>query len=127
METEWGLKGKPDEIWRNNDRLHIVEIKSTYLPSGRDYPYHSHKMQLASYMRLAEAVYKLPVESGEIRYADGRRYLFNWDFRLKNELRETIEKMRKVDDRGRTYVEVKKSQCQRCYYYSVCDKKRFAR
>ncbi|WP_373285994.1 CRISPR-associated protein Cas4 [Marinithermofilum abyssi] len=124
---QWGLKGKPDEVWKNGDKLHVVEVKATHLPEYRTNPYESHKMQLAVYMRLAQVHFKLPVESGEIRYASGQRFKYKWDYSLRNQLWRTIERIRKVDATGNTFVKVKKTQCQRCRYYSVCDKKRFAR
>lgn len=126
-DNDWGLVGKPDEVWRNNDQLHIVEIKSSRLPSHQSSAYPNHRMQLAVYMRVAEAHFGQPVESGEIRYADGQRFVYPWNEPMKRELWQVLKRLRQVEATGRTYAKVTKNQCRMCRYYSVCEKKRYAR
>lgn len=127
IDHHWGLVGKPDEIWRNNDRLHIVEIKSGHLPAHQQQAYPNHKIQLAVYMRVAEAHFKIPVKTGEIRYANGRRFIYRWDESMQTGLRKALSRFRKVEATGRTFAKVTKTQCQKCRYYSICEKKRFAK
>lgn len=126
-DDDLGLTGKPDEVWRNGDKLHIVEVKSSRIPSHWTEPFYGHKMQLAIYMRLAQVHFNVPVESGEIRYADGRRFQFEWNDSIKRQLWNAIKRIRQVDATGRTFVKVRKTQCQKCRYYSVCEKKRYAK
>lgn len=118
----WGVAGKPDEVWIIDGKLHIIEFKSSTLPPHMDQPFIGHKAQLATYMRLAEVNFKLPVAGGEIYYADGRSFHFEWSPDMKNLLLETIRKMRKVEETGKTYIRVNERKCRSCYFNSVCEK-----
>ncbi len=125
VDPEWGIKGKPDEVWENDGRLHIVEIKSG--APKKNTAYRGHIMQLAAYMRLAEVRFGKPVESGEIRYSNGKTFRYHWDDQMKRELLAVLQQMRHVEETGETFVSATANQCRRCLYNPVCEKKRYAR
>ena len=125
VDPVWGIKGKPDEVWENDGRLHIVEIKSG--APKKNAAYRSHVMQLAAYMRLAEVRFGKPVEGGEIRYSNGKTFRFHWDYQMKKDLLTVLQQMRQVEETGETFVSVTANQCRSCLYNPVCEKKRYAR
>ena len=119
VDPDWGIKGKPDD-----GRLHIVEIKSG--APKKNTAYRGHIMQLAAYMRLAEVRFGKPVESGEIRYSNGKTFRYHWDDQMKRELLAVLQQMRHVEETGETFVSATANQCRRCLYNPVCEKKRYA-
>src|SRR3990170_4098512 len=85
------LSGRPDYLVEHAGRLIPVEIKSGRASAG---PRPSHRLQLAAYCRLVEAVYARRPSHGVLQYAD-RRYDIPYSAGLETELTNIIASMRR--------------------------------
>jgi len=111
------LAGRPDYLVDQGDSLIPVEVKSGRAHAG---PRPSHRMQLAAYCRLVEAVYARRPPHGILQYAD-RRYAIPYTALLESELAAAVAAMRR--DRGREMDRSHKSRerCRACGFRERCD------
>jgi CRISPR-associated exonuclease Cas4 len=111
------LAGRPDYLVEQGDRLIPVEVKSGPAHAG---PRPSHRLQLAAYCRLVEAVYARRPPHGILRYAD-RSYTIPFTHALESELNETLEAMRA--DLGEALDRSHRSadRCRACAFRDGCD------
>ncbi len=111
------LTGRPDYLVGQGDRLVPVEIKSGRAHAG---PRLSHRLQLAAYCRLVEAVYARRPSHGVLQYAD-RRYDIPYTAGLETELSDVIAAMRRDlgDELDRSHESPER--CRACGFREGCD------
>lgn len=111
------LAGRPDYLVEQGGRLVPVEIKSGRSQAG---PRPSHRLQLAAYCRLVEAVYARRPPLGILQYAD-RAYAIAYTSDLESELERTLAEMRlrlgEPLDRSHNSA----LRCRGCGFREVCD------
>jgi len=111
------LTGRPDYLVAQGDRLIPVEVKSGRAHAG---PRPSHRLQLAAYCRLVEAVYARRPSYGVLQYAD-RRYDIPYTAGLETELTNIIAAMRRdlVGEMDRSHESPER--CRACGFRGQCD------
>jgi CRISPR-associated exonuclease Cas4 len=111
------LAGRPDYLVAQGDRLIPVEVKSGRAHAG---PRLSHRLQLAAYCRLVEAVYARRPPHGILQYAD-RRYDIPYSAELETELTDIIAAMRRTlgDEMDRSHESPER--CRACGFRAQCD------
>lgn len=111
------LAGRPDYLVEQGDRRIPVEIKSGGAMAG---PRPGHRLQLAAYCRLVEAVYARRPPHGILQYAD-RTYAIAYTPELEEELTEALEAMR--GDLGLPLERSHQSpeKCRACGFRQGCD------
>jgi CRISPR-associated exonuclease Cas4 len=111
------LTGRPDYLVAQGDRLIPVEVKSGRAHAG---PRLSHRLQLAAYCRLVEAVYARRPSHGVLQYAD-RRYDIPYTAGLETELTNIIAAMRRdlVGEMDRSHESPER--CRACGFREQCD------
>lgn len=111
------LAGQPDYLVEQGDRLIPIEIKSGRAHAG---PRPSHRLQLAAYCRLVEAVFARRPPHGVLQYAD-RAFAVPYSRALEAELTRTLEAMRA--DLGQPLDRSHESpeRCRACGFHDVCD------
>jgi len=111
------LSGRPDYLVDQGGRLIPVEIKSGHSHAG---PRSSHRLQLAAYCRLVEAVYARRPPYGVLRYAD-RAFRIPFDRRLEQELRHTLASLREEEGRPQPRSHEAAERCRACGFRDGCD------
>lgn len=117
VNKKWGIRGKPDEIWKMKDGTYfVVEYKSGMLK--RTHPYDGDRLQLAAYFLLVEETYQAKKIRGEIRYQN-RVCKVEWTPQLKEQLLTVIQQMREVEQTNETRVNIYLPKCRQCEFYKV--------
>ena len=111
------LTGRPDYLVERDGRLIPVEIKSGRSHAG---PRRSHRMQVAAYCRLVEAVFARRPSHGILRYAD-RSYAIPFDDRQEAELTGVIHEMRARLGREQDRSHASPERCRACGFRGDCD------
>lgn len=111
------LAGRPDYLVESGGRWIPVEVKSGRSHAG---PRRSHRLQLAAYCRLVEAVYARRPPYGILQYAD-RAFELVYSPAVERELTEVLETMRR--DAGRTLDRSHDApeRCVACAFRTACD------
>ena len=111
------LAGRPDYLVEQGDRWIPVEVKSGWALAG---PRAGHRLQVAAYCRLVEAVYARRPPHGILRYAD-RTFAIPYTQEQEDELTEILEVMRA--DLGRPLARSHDSpeKCRACGVRAGCD------
>lgn len=117
INEKWGIRGKPDEIWKLSDGTFlVVEYKSGILK--RKHPYFGDRLQLAAYFLLVEDLYQTETIQGEIRYQN-QICRVKWTPQLKRQLFTVIEQMREVERTKEAEVKIYLPKCRKCEFYKV--------
>ena len=111
------LAGRPDYLLVQGDRLIPVEVKSGRAHAG---PRLSHKLQLAAYCRLVQAVYARRPAVGILQYAD-RRYDIPFTAELEAQLTQVVAAMRQDFGRELDRSHDSPERCLACAYRERCD------
>lgn len=121
INEKWGIRGKPDEIWKYKDGTFlVVEYKSGTLK--RENPYYGDRLQLAAYFLLVEEFYQAKMILGEIRYQN-QICRVKWTPQLKRQLFRILQQMREVERTKEAQVKIYLPKCRQCEFYKVsCNK-----
>ena len=111
------LSGRPDYLMRDGGQLIPVEVKSGRAPFM---PYESHRMQLAAYCLLVEAVHGQVPARGIIKYAD-RSFEISFTQALKNELLDIVAEMRRFEYSQPDRSHQNERRCEACGFVEACD------
>jgi CRISPR-associated exonuclease Cas4 len=111
------LTGRPDYLIRENGQLVPVEVKSSRAPFR---PYDSHRLQLAAYCLLVEAVHGQNPSRGIIKYSD-RGFEIPFTQALKNEVLDVLAEMRRFEYSQPDRSHEDERRCRACGYVEVCD------
>jgi CRISPR-associated exonuclease Cas4 len=117
VSDEYGLIGRPDEVWRlRNGAVVPVELKSRRAPASGVLP--SHRVQVEAYCLLLESANGRPPPYGVVVYAGGVRRTVAWDLAARREVLGVLEEIRRPYD-GRASPSVGK--CRGCRWRTGCD------
>jgi CRISPR-associated exonuclease Cas4 len=111
------LSGRPDYLVAQGDRLIPVEVKSGRAHAG---PRLSHRLQVAAYCRLVEAVYARRPSHGVLQYAD-RRYDIPYNTELETELTDILAAMRRDLGGEMDRSHESPERCRACGFRERCD------
>jgi CRISPR-associated exonuclease Cas4 len=111
------LAGRPDYLVEQGDRLIPIEIKSGRAHAG---PRLSHRLQLAAYCRLVEAVYARRPPHGVLQYAD-QAFALPYSRELEAELTRTLEAMRADLGQALDRSHESPERCRACGFRDLCD------
>jgi CRISPR-associated exonuclease Cas4 len=111
------LTGRPDYLVEHGNQWVPVEVKSGGALAG---PRAGHRLQLAAYCRLVEAVYARRPPHGILQYAD-RSYAIAYTADQEAALRETLEAMRADLRRPLDRSHESRERCRACGYRERCD------
>jgi CRISPR-associated exonuclease Cas4 len=111
------LAGRPDYLVEQGDRLVPIEIKSGRSHAG---PRPSHRLQLAAYCRLVEAVYARRPPMGILQYAD-QAYAIAYTPEMEGELVSTLEAMREEIGEELDRSHKSPERCRACGFREDCD------
>jgi CRISPR/Cas system-associated exonuclease Cas4 (RecB family) len=111
------LAGRPDYLVAQAGQMIPVEVKSGRAHAG---PRLSHKLQLAAYCRLVEAVYARRPAHGVLQYAD-RRYDIPFTAELEDEMADTIAAMRRSLGGELNRSHDSPERCRACGFRQGCD------
>ena len=111
------LTGRPDFLIREKGQLIPVEVKSSRAPFR---PYDSHRLQLAAYCLLVEAVHGQIPSHGIIKYND-RGFEVPFTQALKNEVLDVLAEMRRFEYSQPDRSHEDERRCRACGYVEVCD------
>lgn len=111
------LAGRPDYLVEQGSRLVPVEIKSGRSQAG---PRPSHRLQLAAYCRLVEAVYARRPPHGILQYAD-RAYSLEYTRKIESELEQTLDAMRLGIGESLDRSHNSPERCRACGFRDECD------
>jgi CRISPR-associated exonuclease Cas4 len=111
------LAGRPDYVIEQGDRLIPVEIKSGRSHAG---PRHAHRLQVAAYCRLIEAVYARRPPYGVLQYAD-QTFAVPYTRDLEEELRRTVASLQRDLGRALDRSHHSPERCRACGSRDVCD------
>lgn len=111
------LAGRPDYLVEQDGRLIPVEIKSGRSHAG---PRRSHRMQLAAYCRLVEAVFARRPPHGILRYTD-RSYTIPFDQHQEAELAGVIHQIRARLGHEQDRSHASPERCRACGFRNDCD------
>src|SRR3990172_10932248 len=111
------LTGRPDYLVAQGDGLIPVEVKSGRAHAG---PRLSHRLQLAAYCRLVEAVYARRPSHGVLQYAD-RRYDIPYTAESEAELNKAIAAMRRDLGGEMDRSHESPERCRACGFREQCD------
>jgi CRISPR/Cas system-associated exonuclease Cas4 (RecB family) len=114
---EYGLMGRPDEVWQLRDGTLIpVELKSRAAPASGVLP--SHRVQVEAYCLLIESTTGRSPPYGVLVYAGGVRRTVRWDGWARQEVIRLLAEVRGPYD-GRAAPTVAK--CRGCRWRTDCD------
>ncbi|MGD8604130.1 MAG: CRISPR-associated protein Cas4 [Anaerolineales bacterium] len=111
------LTGRPDYLIREQGQIVPVEVKSGRAPFR---PYDSHRLQLAAYCLLVEAVHGQSPSRGVIKYND-RGFEIPFTESLKNEVLDVLAEMRRFEYSQPDRSHEDEHRCRACGYVEVCD------
>lgn len=111
------LAGRPDYLVEVDGRLIPIEIKSGRAQAG---PRRSHRLQLAAYCRLVEAVHARRPPYGLLRYAD-RTYPVPFTPETESELERVLADMRRPGDGAADRSHNSPARCRACSFLEACD------
>jgi CRISPR-associated exonuclease Cas4 len=111
------LTGRPDYLVREGDQIVPVEVKSGRAPFR---PYDSHRLQLAAYCLLVEAVHGRTPPSGIIKY-DDRGFEIPFTYALKNEVLDVVAEMRRFEYSQPDRSHHDERRCRACGFLEGCD------
>ena len=114
---KYRISGKPDYIVKKEKRYLPVELKS----GSHDNPQKNHIFQLAAYCQLIEENYGVFVPYGVLVYSDGHQFNIPFDPKIRFELENTINEMRRVIKTGKLNVGFKDNfKCRNCSMKEHC-------
>jgi CRISPR-associated exonuclease Cas4 len=111
------LAGRPDYLVEIEGRLIPIEIKSGRAHAG---PRRSHRLQVAAYCRLVEAVHARRPPYGILRYAD-RSYAIPYTGETDRELAGVLDAMRLVGGEMADRSHESPARCRGCSFRETCD------
>jgi CRISPR-associated exonuclease Cas4 len=111
------LTGRPDYLIREKGQIVPVEVKSGRAPFR---PYESHRLQLAAYCLLVEAVHGQTPSRGIIKYND-RGFEIAFTQALKNEILDVVAEMRRFEYSQPDRSHEDERRCRACGYVEECD------
>lgn len=111
------LTGRPDYLVREGNLITPVEVKSGRAPFR---PFDSHRLQLAAYCLLVEAVHGRSPARGIIKY-DDRAFEIPFTQDLKNDLLDVVAEMRRFEYSQPDRSHQEQSRCRSCGFREVCD------
>jgi CRISPR-associated exonuclease Cas4 len=119
ISEEFGLVGRPDEIWRHRDGRSVpVEIKSREAP--RSGVFASHRIQVEAYCLLIESTTGRSPPYGVVVYSGGVRRGVPWDAEAREEVVRLIGAVRGPYDGRATPSPAK---CRGCRWRNGCDRR----
>lgn len=119
-DPSWGLSGKPDYVVETEDGVVPVEVKTGRTP---DRPFPSHRLQVASYLRLLEANGAALAGHGMLTYPEGV-FKVHWDEETQAELREVLARMATALDEGKADRDhAHPGRCRGCARREFCDQR----
>lgn len=111
------LAGRPDYLVEIDGRLIPIEVKSGKAHAG---PRRSHRLQLAAYCRLVEAVHARRPPYGILRYAD-RSYTIPYTGETDHELTAVLGAMRLAGAELADRSHDSPARCRGCSFRETCD------
>jgi len=117
---KYRLSGKPDYIVKRDKRYIPVELKTgSFTP-----PKKNHIYQLAAYCQLIEENYGVFVPYGVLVYSDGYQFNIPFNPRLRFELENTINEMRRIIKTGKVNLNTRNhNRCSSCSMKDYCNNK----
>lgn len=117
VDEEWGVSGRPDYVIETDDGPVPVEVKTGFTPRE---PFDSHRMQLATYLRLQEASGRPPAY-GMITYPKGA-FRLAWDEQTQAELQAALARMQAAKESGVADRDHEHpGRCKGCARRDACD------
>lgn len=115
---KYKISGKPDYIVKKDNRYLPVELKT----GGHNKPQKNHIFQLAAYCQLIEDNYGKFVPHGVLVYSDSVQFNIPFNPKLRFELQNTINEMRRVIKTGKVNINHKESfKCRNCSMKEYCN------
>ena len=111
------LAGRPDYLVEIDGRLIPIEVKSGQAHAG---PRRSHRLQLAAYCRLVDAVHARRPPYGILRYAD-RSFAIPYSAETDDELTAVLGAMRLVGGENLARSHDSPARCRGCSFRVACD------
>ena len=118
MDDEIGLRGRPDQIVKIDNKFIPVEQKTGKVPIE---PHDSHRMQLLAYLHLVSETTGTVPNYGILRYGGDSLFTVAWDDSSKSELHSSIQEIQRLMVEGgakRNHERIGK--CRNCSRRSKC-------
>ena len=117
---KYRISGKPDYIVKKDKRYLPVELKT----GSYDRPQKNHIFQLAAYCQLIEDNYGKFVPHGVLVYSEGLQFNIPFDPKLRFELQNTVNEMRRIIKTGKVTIDHKDTfKCRNCSLKEYCNYK----